>query len=99
MFKLTPRQLEALPHIEWLFNDNRDMSRVGRTTLMAYYFINKAIRTGELVKPFDHDMPYSFEYNARSVIPVIKTMFQQYYSEKYQILWEHSTSRFQIKER
>lgn len=55
MFRLTKIQEDFLPAIEWLIDDSINSRASGRTTLMAYAFLNKAIREkGRWIKVFDH---------------------------------------------
>jgi hypothetical protein len=83
---LTKMQAAALPYIEWLFDDALSNRRAtGRTTLMAYYFINKAITTGKPIEVFDHYMPSSFITKVRAVLPVIEFMYNTYYKDDFNL--------------
>ncbi len=55
LFKPTKRQKEFLPAIKWLLSDEMEDRQSGRTTLMAYVFILKAIKNpGKRIYLFDH---------------------------------------------
>jgi hypothetical protein len=44
VFALNPRQKEALPTLEWLLSDSQKDRGSGRTTVLAYALLKKAIR-------------------------------------------------------
>jgi len=60
MIELTPKQLAALPHIEWLLDDwldpiNLNNRATGRSFLMAVIFIRMAQKSpGRWIEIFDH---------------------------------------------
>lgn len=84
MLKLTLKQLEALPIIEWLFDTDAfsNTRATGRTTVLAYYFINKAIQTGKPIELFDHFPGYqSIKYG---ILPRVLQILKDDYSNKYE---------------
>lgn len=95
--ELTEVQKMALPILEWLFDPRIKVGGVGRTTLMAHYFIQRAIKTGEPVRPFDHHHPYEYSHNAHSIFPVIKQMATSDDYKEYDFIWYMSSGSFTMK--
>jgi hypothetical protein len=54
---LLPKQVAALPILDWLLSDDADVRATGRTEVLCHAFIRKAIKSGAAVKPFDHAHP------------------------------------------
>lgn len=99
MIFLTSKQQEALPIIEWLFRSDSLGMGTGRTTVLAMYFIERAIKEDKWIAPFDHVMPPMYERARRSIMPAIQNLFDQNYRDKYELLWRLHDHNFRMKER
>lgn len=96
--KLTQKQLDSLETIKWLFSDNPPDRGAGRTTLLAYYFITKAIESGKPVEIFDHFMPSHYVSSAKSIMPVMVKMLTDYFTDyNYEYNMVHNTISVSLK--
>jgi hypothetical protein len=70
--ELTQLQKDMLPAIEWLFatGDTR-VRATGRSTMIAWYLLHKAINTGYPVRIFDHHDEYYSRTHVRELIKQI----------------------------
>ena len=91
---LTPIQELTLPAIEWLIGGPIGS---GKTEILCHAFIRQAIRTGDWVRPFDHDAPWEYAAHCRVNFPQrIRHIVELYYPE-WVMTWRVSTNSFKLE--
>lgn len=71
LFALTKQQQEYYEAVEWLIGDNNKNIAVGKTTLMAFVFLEKALQNGgKYVYVFDH-----YPRSKRNILNAIEKIF------------------------
>lgn len=84
-FKLSTQQKDALPYVQWLFDCTSGQRGTGRTTLLAFVFINQAMRNpGLKVMLVDH-CKLTNESNLLNVIQYLLSRMPEDLKNKFEL--------------
>lgn len=93
---LLPRQVAAIEVLSWLLSDEPEVFATGRTEVLCHAFIQKAIREGRAVRPFDHHMPWVHEFHSHVNFPIrLRAIMLRDYKD-WDMVWNESRQSFTV---